>query len=91
MGDELGAFKHGATLLALENNVPVVPIYLGGLQKLRPKGSKDVTRGRAAVEILPPIEFSPGSDVSAATEAIRRRLNRVHLRHQQAKNFREAA
>ena len=90
-GEELGAFKHGATLLAIENGVPIVPIYLGGLQKMRPKGTKDVVRGVASLEVLPPIEFSTGSDVAAATETIRRRLNRVHLRHRQEKIFREAA
>ena len=78
-GDTLGEFKHGATLLALRNNVPVVPVYLGGLQNLRPKGSRSASRGRATIEFLPAIEFSHGSDVAAATDSIARRLNRVHL------------
>ncbi|XOV83225.1 MAG: lysophospholipid acyltransferase family protein [bacterium] len=80
-GESLGEFKHGATLLALQNNVPVVPVYLGGLQKLRPKGSRSASRGRATVEFLPAIEFSHGSDVAAATDSIARRLNRVHLNY----------
>lgn len=80
-GDALGEFKHGATLLALQNQVPVVPVYLGGLQNLRPKGSQSAARGRATIEFLPPIEFSYGSDVAAATDTIRHRLNRVHLNY----------
>lgn len=83
---ELGAFKHGATLLALQNNVPIVPVYLSGLQNLRPKGSRSASRGCVTVEFLPPIEFSHGSDVTAATDSIQRRLNRVHARYVEAKN-----
>jgi 1-acyl-sn-glycerol-3-phosphate acyltransferase len=78
-GETLGEFKHGATLLALRNKVPVVPVYLGGLQNLRPKGSKSAGRGQATIEFLPAIEFSYGSDVAAATDSIARRLNRAHL------------
>jgi 1-acyl-sn-glycerol-3-phosphate acyltransferase len=46
--DELGAFKHGATILALENGVPVVPMYLAGLREIRPKGSARSNAGRTA-------------------------------------------
>ena len=87
----LGEFKHGAALLALENGVPVVPIYLAGLKDLRPKGSKDVVRGKVTVEVLPAIEFSPGSDVTAATQCIYRRLNRVHAEYLKSTSFPEAA
>ncbi len=87
----LGEFKHGSTLLALENNVPIVPIYLAGLKELRPKGSLEVKKGKVQVEILPPVKFSPGSDVTAATDAVRRRLNRVHARYIKSTVFRKAA
>ena len=78
-GENLGEFKHGATLLALQNQVPVVPVYLGGLQNLRPKGSRSAGRGQATIEFLPAVKFSQGSDVAAATDCLARRLNRVHL------------
>lgn len=90
-GESLGEFKHGATLLAMQNNVPVVPIYLAGLQAMRPKGSREVIRGKVRVEILAPVEFSPGTDVAAATQCIRRRLNRVHAGYVQSTCFPEAA
>ena len=89
--DELGEFKHGAALLALENDVPIVPIYLAGLKELRPKGAKEAKRGRVKVEILPPVAFSRGSDVSAATEVVRRRLNRAHAKYMKSTVFRKAA
>jgi 1-acyl-sn-glycerol-3-phosphate acyltransferase len=82
--DELGVFKHGATLLALENDVPIVPLYLAGLREIRPKGSRDVRRGLASVEFLSPLRFAPNSDVAAATAVIRERMQSVHRRYQQA-------
>jgi len=90
--DHLGEFKHGATLLAMEHGVPVVPIYLAGLRDLRPKGTREVKRGKVQVEILPPVTFAPGSDVAAATECLHRRMSRVHAKYvKQAEDFRRAA
>jgi 1-acyl-sn-glycerol-3-phosphate acyltransferase len=79
---ELGEFKLGAAMLALENGATVVPMYLSGLQQIRPKGAREVARGKAGVEILPPIRFSAGSDPKAATEALSQKLNAAHRRHQ---------
>jgi 1-acyl-sn-glycerol-3-phosphate acyltransferase len=79
--DELGEFKLGAALLALEKGVPVVPVYLSGLRRIRPKGSRDVHRGTAGVEILPPVHFSPGSDPAAATALLHERMSAVHRTH----------
>ena len=84
MNGELGEFKHGATLLAFEHDLPVVPIYLRGLEKIRPKNSREVIRGKAGADILAPIRFAPGSDVAAATDLIRERLSSVHRQHQPA-------
>lgn len=80
-GVELGEFKKGAALLALQNDVPVVPLYLSGLQAIRPKGSREVRRGNAGVDVLAPIRFSAGSDPVAATELLQARLNAVHRSH----------
>ena len=84
--DELGEFKHGATLLALELGVPIVPIYLGGLQSLQPKGQREVVRGVARVDFLKPVTFSEGSDVEAATRLLRDRINRAHQEVNQTRN-----
>ena len=83
-GAELGEFKKGAALLALENDVPVVPLYLSGLQAIRPKGSREARRGNAGVDVLAPIRFSSGSDAAAATELLQARLNAVHKRYVEA-------
>ena len=89
--DHLGEFKHGATLLAMQEGVPIVPIYLAGLRDLRPKGSREVKRGRVTVEIFPPVSFAPGSDVAAATQTLHERMSRVHAKYVQAEVFRRAA
>jgi 1-acyl-sn-glycerol-3-phosphate acyltransferase len=78
VGDELGEFKKGAAILALENDVPVVPLYLSGLQAIRPKGSREVRRGVAGVEILAPVRFPTGTDAATATALLQDRLNAVH-------------
>ena len=76
-----GEFKHGATILALENNLTMVPIYLSGLRNLRPKGSRTVSRGVAGVEILAPVRFAPGTLVSAATAELHARMSQAHRKY----------
>jgi len=57
-----------------------VPCYLYGLNKLRPKGSREITPGPAWAHFLPPLRFEPGTPVPEATLAIYRSLNAVHER-----------
>ena len=78
---EIGEFKHGATLLAREHGVPVVPIYLGGLANMQPKGQREVVSGVASIEFLKPVTFSKGSNLEAATALLRERVNRAHQAH----------
>lgn len=70
MSDQLGRFRHGVSILALDEGVPIVPVYLSGLRKLRPKGAREVRPGPAGVEFLAPLEFAPGTPVSDATDAL---------------------
>ena len=78
-GERLGDFRHGVARLALQYDVPVVPVYLDGLRQMRPKGQLHVTPGPATAEILPPIRFAPGTAVPAATEALWSALNARHV------------
>ena len=41
-GNELGRFRHGVSILAKEEGVPLVPVVLKGLRELRPKGAQRV-------------------------------------------------
>jgi 1-acyl-sn-glycerol-3-phosphate acyltransferase len=76
----MAKFRHGVSLLALEKQVPVVPVFLTGLKKLRPKGSRELHPGPAAAHILDPIYFAPGTEVPDATRQIYDALNTVHHR-----------
>ncbi len=80
-GDSLGQFKHGAAMLALANSAPLVPIYLSGLNSIRPKGSRDVVPGHAGVDILPPIEPGSSSDVAQLTAQAQAVLDAANKRY----------
>lgn len=79
-GKGLAKFKHGVSLLALEKNVPVVPIYMTGLRAMRPPGTKTITPGPVTSHILPPIHFPQGTEVRAATETLFQAMNALHER-----------
>ena len=76
----MARFKHGVSILALEKNVPVVPVYLTGLAKIRPKGSRNIYPGPVQAHIQPPILLPEGTSVPDATRMIYHAVNRVHER-----------
>jgi 1-acyl-sn-glycerol-3-phosphate acyltransferase len=76
--NELGAFKMGAAILALDHDVPVVPVYLSGLREIRPKGALNAKPGRAGVDVLAPVRLVPGTPVVEATAVLRAVLSRRH-------------
>ena len=82
MKDELGRFKPGVALLALEHGVPVVPVYLSGLREMRPKGALHAKPGPAGVDVFAPVKFAPGSSVDDATATLRGLLARRHAEEQ---------
>jgi len=91
MGERLGEFRHGVAKLALQYDVPVVPVYLDGLKQMRPKGQLHVTPGPASAEILAPVRFSAGTSVSAATQALWTVLNARHAARQPSAELARAA
>jgi hypothetical protein len=56
----------------------VVPCYVYGLNKLRPKGQRAITPVPAWAHFLPPRRFAPDTPVPEATVAIYRALNGIH-------------
>ena len=59
----MAKFRHGVSILALEKNVPVVPCYLTGFDKINPKGKRGYGEAPCSVSFLKPIHFEPGTDV----------------------------
>ena len=52
---ELLPFRDGAFRLAIETQVPILPLALAGTKECRPKGSKWFGRAKARVKVLEPI------------------------------------
>ncbi len=73
---ELGQFKDGAFKLAIDAQVPVLPLALAGTRDCRPKGSLWFGEARAAVKILEPIETKgmTAADLPRLREEARRRI-----------------
>jgi 1-acyl-sn-glycerol-3-phosphate acyltransferase len=76
----MAKFRHGVSVLALEKKVPVVPVFLTGLSRIRPKGSRDVYPGPGGAYVLDPIFFADGTPVPEATRRIFDAMNEVHQR-----------
>lgn len=67
---ELAPFRGGVGLLAVRLGVPVVPIYIEGLSRVLPKGSRIPRPNRVQVRLGQPLLFSPDTSYSFATAAI---------------------
>lgn len=76
----LGQFRHGVSLIAIEKNVPVVPVVLKGLRELRPKGSREITSGPVSVTFLEPIRPTAELGVEASTQLMWEAMNREFFR-----------
>jgi 1-acyl-sn-glycerol-3-phosphate acyltransferase len=91
---KMGRFRHGPAILAVSKGIPVVPMYFEGLRDIRPKGSKEMTPGPAAVLIGEPIRFAPGTDVSVATHTLYKAVDalrqRIHKRRTSASSAQAA-
>ena len=79
MNGQLGEFKHGVSLLAQQHQIPVVPLLLGGLRELQPKGQRSVTAGPASLQVLEPLRFDRDLPVQQATDALYESMNSAYL------------
>jgi 1-acyl-sn-glycerol-3-phosphate acyltransferase len=65
-----GAFHGGAGLLAARCDVPVVPVYLGGVFAVLPKGRSVPRPAPVQVRFGPPLYFAPGTRPGVAAAAM---------------------
>jgi 1-acyl-sn-glycerol-3-phosphate acyltransferase len=68
---KLGKFRHGASILALDKGVPVVPMYFAGLGAIRPKGSQEMRPAPAISMVGRPVRLEPGTTVPEATHILK--------------------
>lgn len=73
----LGAFKDGAFKLAIEAQVPVLPVVIHGTRECRPKGSLWFGQARAVARVLEPVPTRglTLADVAALKERVRDRIS----------------
>jgi long-chain acyl-CoA synthetase len=67
---QIGPFREGVGLLAVELGVPVVPIRVDGLYNVLPKGRILPHRGPATVWIGRPLQMEPGTTYDKAAAQI---------------------
>ena len=70
----MGPLRSGAARLALEHDIPVVPIYLHGTHEAMPPGRRWPRRHPATIAFGDPIRPHPREDHKAVTERLRRAL-----------------
>lgn len=77
----LRRFKKGAAMLAIQAQVPVVPIAVSGTRHILPKGSKAIQRGQKAVLLvgkpLPTAGLQP-SDRDALTKQLEQAVAQLY-------------
>ncbi len=76
-GQELQAFKRGAFKLAIDLQLPILPVTISGTQKiLGAKARFDIFPGRAVIHIHPPIQIAAYSEknIQELMEHTRERL-----------------
>jgi 1-acyl-sn-glycerol-3-phosphate acyltransferase len=72
---EMGRFKPGAFKIAMDLNLPVVPLSLGGFFKAMPSGRAYVNPGsRVTLHIGKPIDISQFNDINEAMVTVREKV-----------------
>ncbi len=73
---EIKDFKSGATRLAQDADVPVIPVVLWGTQRLMTKGrERDFSRGKAvSITVGEPMSVPQGTDAEATTSVLQDRM-----------------
>jgi len=60
-------FHHGPTILAMQAKVPVIPVFLEGLEAIMPRGSTTPTPGPVTVHIGSPVSLEGIEEVPEGT------------------------
>ena len=73
----LQKFRHGPTIMAMEAKVPVIPVYLEGLDKLMPRGQRTPTPGPASVRFGEPVSLAGVGSIPEGTSLLERAVREL--------------
>ncbi len=65
---ELGRFKKGAFLMALDLGIPILPVTISGTREILPTQSTALFPGKATMTIHPPVDISGYDKASIRTQ-----------------------
>ncbi len=71
---ELGGFHHGVALMAMQTNVPVIPIYSEGLRDIMPKGQRSPHPAAVHVRIGAPVWLDNAASIPDGTAQLERAM-----------------
>jgi 1-acyl-sn-glycerol-3-phosphate acyltransferase len=74
---EIGRFKRGVGLLAVQLGLPVVPIRLTGVFELLPTGRTLPRRGKVSIRVGAPLHLDPHTSSGEAAALIRKAVHSV--------------
>jgi 1-acyl-sn-glycerol-3-phosphate acyltransferase len=71
---DLGGFHHGVALMAMQTNVPVIPIYSEGLRDIMPKGQRSPHPAAVHVRIGAPVWLDDAASIPDGTARLERAM-----------------
>lgn len=71
-------FKIGAFKLALETNVPILPIVLSGTGKMLKKGSLEPKSAQLLIKVLPPVNPPLVDDADLLAQRVQKIISKEH-------------
>jgi 1-acyl-sn-glycerol-3-phosphate acyltransferase len=78
--DNFLPFKSGAFHIALDNNIPILPVVIAGTGDIWPRGSKFMKSGKAIINTLEPIDISKYSkdNIDQLVLETQEKMNKVY-------------
>lgn len=70
-------FKHGVAIMAMQGNVPVIPLYIEGLRKVMPKGQREPRPAAVRARIGAPVSLAGVSSVAEGTTLLENAMRQL--------------
>ena len=77
ISDEPSKAQPGVGFLAVKANVPVIPVYIEGTQKVMSPGCKKLTRHPVHVRFGPPVQFNPQAPYEVISDTILQHIYKI--------------